>query len=199
MTDKDFQKRQERPALDYHQQRLNIKLSKGKENLQEILWEKRKPPEIVKGYNLPVCRKITPYKKKSSWCCGSVYHLKIDYPVHKENQFNLWVEEMEQRITQIEEVLQEFQKNKAKREKRKKEGRTKKKKRELREEVRALTSVVKLKNWLLQEEELKDQKNLTIADHYYSRIPEEGKNKIKKVYKELFSRDLIVDFIEACS
>ena len=30
MADKDFQKRQELPALDYHQQRLNFKLSKRK-------------------------------------------------------------------------------------------------------------------------------------------------------------------------
>ena len=128
-----------------------------------------------------------------------VYHLKIDCPVHKEKQFNLWVEVLEQRITHIEEALQVIQKQKAKREKRKKRRKHKKKKKEHKEEVRALTSAAKLKNWILQEEELQDLKNLTIADHYYSKIPEAGKNKIKKVYEKLFSRDLIGDFVEACT
>lgn len=66
MADKDFQKRQERPALDYHQQRLNFKLSKRKVKLQEILWKKRNPPEIIKGYNLLICRKKDPIKRKDA-------------------------------------------------------------------------------------------------------------------------------------
>ena len=61
-----------------------------------------------------MCWKKRPYKKKRCWCCGSINHLKIDCPVHKEKQLLLWVEELEKRITQI--IL----KNRAKREERKK-------------------------------------------------------------------------------
>ena len=199
MAEKDFQKRQDCPALDYIQPRLDFKLSKRKEKIQEILWEKRNPPETIKGYNLRLCWKKRPYKKKRCWCCGSINHLKIDCPVHKEKQLLLWVEELEKRITQMEEALHVIQKNRAKREERKKRRKRRKKKGEHKEEVRALTSAVKLKNWLFMEEKIQDLKNFSLADLYYRRIPKAGQNKIKKVYQKLFSRDLIGDFVDACT
>ena len=67
--------------------------------------------------------------------------------------------------------------------------------RENKEEVKAFTPTVKLKNWLLQEEQFQDLKSLTLADLYYRRIPKARKNKIKKVYEELFSSDLISDLL----
>ena len=49
------------------------------------------------------------------------------------------------------------------------------------------------------EEKNQDLKNFTHADLYYRKIPKAGKNKTKKLYQELFSRDLIGDFVDACT
>ncbi len=71
--------------------------------------------------------------------------------VHKEKKFHLWVKESEQRITQLEEALRIINKAQPK-EKRKKTGKYMKKKRDRKEEIRGLTSALKLRNWLLMEE-----------------------------------------------
>ena len=81
--------------------------------------------------------------------------------------------------------------------KRKKKEEEEKKKKKHKDKVRALTSSVKLKKWLLMEEMFQDWNNLSQADFYHRRTPTAGQNKIKKAHQKLFSRGLIGDFVDA--
>ena len=100
MPEQDFQKRQDSPVLDYNQPRQNFKLSKRKENIHEILWNKRNPLETIKEYNFQIYKRTRHHKMKRYGCCRSTSHLKIYIPVHKEKMFHLLVQDLKQRISQ---------------------------------------------------------------------------------------------------
>ncbi len=73
--------------------------------------------------------------------------------------------DLEHRIYQLEESLQIIQKNKAKRERRKKRRKKKKKQKEHQQLKKDCNSAVKLRNWLLMEEQQQDLTNFLQADN----------------------------------
>ena len=195
MAEKDFQKRQD-PTLKPNNQRQEFKLQKRKEKLIEILQAKRHPPNPIQGYDLHKCMRYHK-KKKKCWSCGSTNHLKFDCPVRQKKQLLKWVEELNQRIHKLESALQIILKNKAKRNRRKKRRKKKKMKKEHQQEKRDCNTAVKLKIWLLKEEEEQDLKNFLRADSYLQQLPGRYQNSVKRAYKNLFSRDLLEDMVEA--
>ena len=80
----------------------------------------------------------------------------------------------------------------------KREGK-KKMKKEHQQEKRDCNSAAKLKIWLLKEEEEQDLKNFLRADSYLQQLPGRYQNSVKRAYKNLFSRDLLEDMVEACT
>ena len=197
MAEKDFQKRQD-PTLKPNNQRQEFKLQKRKEKLMEILQAKRHPQNPIQGYDLHKYRKYLK-KKKKCWSCGSTNHLKFDCPVLKKKQLLKRVVELEHRIYQHLEALQIIQKNKAKRERRKKRRKKKKKQKEHQQIKKDYNSAVKLKNWLLMEEQQQDLTNFLQADSYLKKLPGRTQESVKRAYKKLFSRDFLTDMVEACT
>ena len=120
---------------------------------------------------------------------------EIRLPSPKEKR----VEELEYRIYQLEEELQIIRKNKAKRERRKKRRKKKKKQKEHQQIKKDYNSAVKLKNWLLMEEQQQDLTNFLQADSYLKKLPGRTQESVKRAYKKLFSRDFLTDMVEACT
>ena len=80
-----------------------------------------------------------------------------------------------------------------------KEKEKKKMKKEHQQEKRDCNTAAKLKIWLLKEEEEQDLKNFLRADSYLQHLPGRYQNSVKRAYKNLFSRDLLEDMVEACT
>ncbi len=199
MAEKDFKKWQDSPA-PYIRHVEELKLKKRKEYIMEELQKKRHPQNPIQGYNLHQHWKIhKKRKRKKCWSCGSTNHLKFDCPVQQKKQLLKWVEELNQRIYQLESALQIILKNKAKRNRRKKRRKKKKMKKEHQQEKRDCNTAAKLKIWLLKEEEEQDLKNFLRADSYLQQLPGRYQNSVKRAYKNLFSRDLLEDMVEACT
>ena len=151
MAEKDLEKWQDSPA-PYIRHIEELKLKKRKKHIMEELQKKRHPPNPIQGYNLHQHWKIRKKKKKQKcWSCGSTNHLKFYCPVQQKKQLLKWVEELNQRIYQLETALQIILKNKAKRNKRKKRRKKKKMKKEHQQEKRDCNTAAKLKIWLLKE------------------------------------------------
>ena len=133
----------------------------------------------------------------------------------KEKVLKLWVDDppeirlpspkekttpkLEYRIYQLEEKLLIIRKNKAKRERRKKRRKKKKKQKEHQQIKKDCNSAVKLRNWLLMEEQQQDLINFLQADSYLKKLPGRTQELVKRVYKKLFSRDFLTDMVEACT
>ena len=116
---------------------------------------------------------------------------EIRLPILKKKQLLRRVVELEHRIYQLEEALQIILKNKAKRERRKKRRKKKKKQKEHQQIKKDCNSAVKLRNWLLMEEQLQDLTNFIQADSYLKKLPGRTQESVKRAYKKLFSRDFL--------
>ena len=58
---------------------------------------------------------------------------------------------------------------------------------------------MKLRNWLLMEEQQQDLINFLQADSYLKKLPGRTQESVKRAYKKLFSRDFLTDMVEACT
>ena len=72
-------------------------------------------------------------------------------------------------------------------------------KKEHQQEKRDCNLAAKLKFWFLKEEEEEEQDltNFLRADRYLKKMPGRYQNSVKRAYKNLFSRDLLEDMVEA--
>ena len=103
----DLSKKQEKPA-ELKQLRENFKLNLKKERIRQVLWSKRNPIDPARsiyGYNLSMYRRRKKLKIKKCWECGSTYHLKSNYPVHRESLLRIRVTELENKLQKLEACM----------------------------------------------------------------------------------------------
>ena len=168
----DIKKRQEAPA-DLKEQIIQTKLKRRAANISKYLWSKRNPTNPLKGYNLSLCKRRRKIKFKRCWECGSTTHLKANCPIHIKHQLMARVQELEALVQELSEKIHIQIKSRKRREfKRKKKLRKKKEKRRQRK-IRAMNKAVKIKQYLLKEEETLNGIKLSIdgfrtRDHSYN-------------------------------
>ena len=65
----DIKKRQEAPA-EPKEQSIQTKLKRRAENISKYLWSKRNPTNLLKGYNLSLCKRRRKINSKSAGNVG---------------------------------------------------------------------------------------------------------------------------------
>ena len=192
----DIKKRQEAPA-DLKEQSIQTKLKRRDANISKYLWSKRNPTNPLKGYNLSLCKRRRKIKFKRCWECGSTTHLKANCPIHIKHQLMARVQELEALVQELSEKIHIQIKSRKRREfKRKKKLRKKKEKRRQRK-IRAMNKAVKIKQYLLKEEETLNGISVTRGAKILEEASRAERQRIITAYEELYSTNIAADIGEA--
>ena len=155
------------------------------------------PHQSIKGYNLSKYNKKRKFQIKRCWACGSTNHLIADCPVHRETQLRKRVSELEDRVQELEAALLNQINNRKKRERRKRKKLHRKKKKKHQKKVKAMMAAVKIKEYLLKEEQSREGIDILKGATYLYKIPRKDKERVLKEYKELFGGDCALVIVEA--
>ena len=192
----DIKKRQEAPA-DLKEESIQAKLKRRAESIRKYLWTKRNPTNPLKGYNLSLCKKRRKTKLKRCWECGSTTHLKANCPIHIKNQRMARVQELEALVQDLSEKIHIQIKNRKRRELKRKKKQRKKKEKKRQRKIRAMNKAVKIKQYLLKEEETLDGISVTRGAKILEEASRAELQRIITANEELYTRNAVADIGEA--